>query len=93
MMPPAGSFLRLAAVVLMLLPAAAHAQSLLDSQRKPPAKTAIKSEQKPEKIARPAPAATSCAQFGAGYIRLEGSSTCVKVGGSIDIGAGMNSRR
>ncbi|QDL97720.1 hypothetical protein FLL57_10545 [Rhodopseudomonas palustris] len=29
-----------------------------------------------------------CADFGAGFVQLEGSSTCVKLGGSISVGAG-----
>ena len=36
---------------------------------------------------------TSCAAYGAGFVRLADSSTCVKVGGSISIGAGSNVRR
>uniref|UniRef100_E6VEG1 Porin n=1 Tax=Rhodopseudomonas palustris (strain DX-1) TaxID=652103 RepID=E6VEG1_RHOPX len=29
-----------------------------------------------------------CAEFGAGFVQLEGSSTCVRLGGSISVGAG-----
>ncbi len=41
--------------------------------------------QKP--IARPHQA-TSCAQFGAGFVRAPGSDTCVRIGGGIDVGVG-----
>jgi hypothetical protein len=36
----------------------------------------------------------SCAEFGAGFVKVEGSDTCVKVGGYVSIGAGgyMNGR-
>ena len=30
----------------------------------------------------------SCAAYGAGFVKIAGTSTCVKVGGSISVGAG-----
>jgi hypothetical protein len=30
----------------------------------------------------------SCAEFGAGFVKVEGSDTCVKVGGYVSSGAG-----
>lgn len=32
-----------------------------------------------------------CAEYGAGFVKLEGSDTCVRLGGSIGIGAGGGS--
>jgi len=32
-----------------------------------------------------------CAEYGAGFVKLEGSDTCVRIGGSISIGAGGGS--
>jgi hypothetical protein len=29
-----------------------------------------------------------CAAYGAGYVRIEGTTTCVKVGGSVSVEAG-----
>ena len=29
-----------------------------------------------------------CAAYGAGYVRVEGTTTCVKVGGSVGVDAG-----
>jgi hypothetical protein len=29
----------------------------------------------------------SCAAFGAGFVKVEGSDTCVKIGGAISVGA------
>ena len=38
---------------------------------------------------RPAKAAANpCAEYGAGFVRIEGSSTCVKIGGSFSVGVG-----
>ena len=30
----------------------------------------------------------SCAAYGAGFVKLEGTDTCVKIGGAVSIGAG-----
>jgi hypothetical protein len=52
------------------------------------------SDRKPGKPAaavplRPAKAAANpCAEYGAGFVRIEGSSTCVKIGGSFGVGIG-----
>jgi hypothetical protein len=35
---------------------------------------------------RPAAALNPCAEFGPGFVRIEGSSTCMKIGGSISVG-------
>jgi hypothetical protein len=52
--------------------------------------------QKPGRHTRPdkllpvkgAGAANSCAAFGAGFMKVEGTDTCVKVGGAVSIGVG-----
>lgn len=41
--------------------------------------------------AKPRPA-NSCADYGSGFVRIEGSDTCVKIGGSISVGAGSGVR-
>ncbi len=54
--------------------------------------------QKSEKAAVPgktlplrgASSANSCAAYGPGFVKLEGSDTCVKVGGAISIGVGSS---
>ena len=33
----------------------------------------------------------SCAAYGAGFVKIEGTETCVKVGGAVSIGAGTSS--
>jgi hypothetical protein len=51
-------------------------------------------DQKPDKPAtsiplRPAKAAANpCAEYGPGFVKVEGSSTCMKIGGSISVGVG-----
>ena len=32
-----------------------------------------------------------CAAYGAGFVKVEGSDTCVKIGGAVGIGAGASS--
>ena len=54
--------------------------------------------QKPEKAAtssKPLPlkrgtSANSCAEYGAGFVKIEGTNTCMKIGGAISIGAGTS---
>ncbi|MDI1265822.1 MAG: hypothetical protein PS018_21475 [bacterium] len=33
---------------------------------------------------------SACAQYGAGFVRVEGTQTCVKVGGAVSVGAGAS---
>jgi hypothetical protein len=37
--------------------------------------------------------ANSCAGYGAGFVKLEGTDTCVKIGGAVSIGVGGTSAR
>ncbi len=39
---------------------------------------------------RGASSANSCAAYGPGFVKVEGSDTCVKVGGAISIGVGTS---
>ena len=34
----------------------------------------------------------SCAAYGAGFVKVAGTGTCVKVGGSVSIGTGVRGR-
>ncbi len=43
---------------------------------------------KPLPLKRPR---NACAEYGAGFVRIEGTSTCMKIGGAISVGAGMSS--
>jgi hypothetical protein len=37
-----------------------------------------------------ASSANSCAAYGPGFVKVEGSDTCVKVGGTISVGVGTS---
>ena len=34
----------------------------------------------------------ACAQYGTGFVMIEGTSTCMKIGGAVGIGAGVSQR-
>ena len=34
--------------------------------------------------------ANACAEYGAGFVKIDGTSTCVKIGGAVSVGAGMS---
>jgi hypothetical protein len=71
-----------AIIVVMLSASAAPAQQFRDGKPDEPAKSLP---------LRPAKAAVNpCAEYGAGFVRIEGSSTCIKVGGSLSVGAGAS---
>jgi hypothetical protein len=35
--------------------------------------------------------ANACAEYGVGFVKIEGTSTCVKIGGAVSVGAGVSS--
>jgi hypothetical protein len=75
------SFLVLMAVVL--LPSVADAEQLrLQKSDKPAA------SDKPLPLKR---SSNACAEYGAGFVRIEGTSTCMKIGGAVSVGAGVSS--
>jgi hypothetical protein len=80
-------FAMAAVLVTVLLPAAAIAQqgdrrnfqTPSDAGKTLPSKSAMRSN--------------PCASYGQGFVKVEGSDTCVKLGGGISVGAGMSSGR
>jgi hypothetical protein len=70
-------------IILAVLSAAtASAQQFRDGKPDKPAKSLP---------LRPAKAAANpCAEYGAGFVRIEGSSTCIKIGGSLSVGVGAS---
>jgi hypothetical protein len=34
--------------------------------------------------------ANSCAEYGAGFVKIEGTNTCMKIGGAVSVGAGVS---
>ena len=35
--------------------------------------------------------ANACSEYGAGFVKIEGANTCMKIGGAVSIGAGVSS--
>jgi hypothetical protein len=68
-------------VLAVLSVSAAPAQQLRDGK---PNRQAKSLPPRPAKVA-PNP----CAEYGAGFVRIEGSSTRMKIGGSLGVGAGV----
>jgi hypothetical protein len=71
-------------IVAVLSASAASAQQSRDGKPNRPAKSLP---------LRPPKAANACAEYGAGFVRIEGSSTCIQIGGSVGIGAGVGAPR
>jgi len=34
--------------------------------------------------------ANACAEYGAGFVSIEGTNTCMKIGGAVSVGAGVS---
>ncbi|MBT1512576.1 porin [Bradyrhizobium sp. SRL28] len=34
--------------------------------------------------------ANACAEYGAGFVRIEGTNTCMKIGGAVSVGGGVS---
>jgi hypothetical protein len=57
---------------------------------------AASAEDKPPQRPQPAPKQAKgnpCSAFGPGFAQVEGSTTCVRVGGALEVGVGGSSRR
>ena len=35
--------------------------------------------------------ANACAEYGAGFVKIDGTNTCMKIGGAVSVGAGASS--
>jgi hypothetical protein len=67
------------AVIVAVLPTCvAAAEPSSQQPRKPPTTST-----------QPPVRGNPCAAFGPGFVKVEGSSTCVKVGGSVGVDAGV----
>ena len=74
----------LLATAITLSSFAAIAQQISPSK---PASAAAQGKSQPLK--RPS-SVNACAEFGAGFVMIEGTSTCVKLGGALSIGTGVS---
>ena len=68
-------------VLAGLSASSAPAQQLRDQKPDKPAAVSIP-------LRAPKAAANACAEYGPGFVKVEGSSTCMKIGGSISVGVG-----
>ena len=74
----------LLALAVVMLPAAAAAPSSSQKPDKPLASGRLLP-------LKGAGAGNSCAAYGPGFVKLDGTDTCVKIGGAVGIGAGSSS--
>ena len=72
-------------IVAVMLPAVAALAEQARLQKREQAATSGKPV--PLKGATPA---NSCSAYGAGFVRVEGSDTCMKIGGGVGIGGGVS---
>ena len=73
------------AVLLAALPSALSAQP----KKSKPEPWQVEQSRLPK---RPPPA-TSCAHYGAGFVKLAGSETCVRIGADVEVGVGTSTGR
>ncbi|MGF6311764.1 hypothetical protein ABIB82_003078 [Bradyrhizobium sp. i1.8.4] len=75
------------AIIAVLIPAAAFAQQgdRRNLQTPPVAGKTLPSKSTTR--------SNPCASYGAGFVKVEGSDTCVKLGGGISVEGGMSSGR
>jgi hypothetical protein len=74
-------------IIAALLPAAAFAQQGSRLNLQTPSDTGKTLPSKASTRSNP------CASFGPGFVKVEGSDTCVKLGGAISVGAGVSGGR
>lgn len=77
-----------AVMMLLALVTPSMAEPQAPRKPRPPSDGALKSESFKAGAVRTNP----CAAFGPGFVAVEGSSTCVKVGGAISLGIGGGAR-
>lgn len=72
---------------ILIVPVALLLASEASAQQSPQLKFDQPASAKTLPVKQPK-ADNSCAAYGAGFVKLSDSNTCVKVGGSISVGAG-----
>ncbi len=75
-------------ILLMLIIAILPVSSVLAETKSTPKPPRHPTEHMPRKGAHPE---NSCAAYGPGFVKIEGTETCMKIGGAIGIGAGVSS--
>ncbi len=73
-------------MMAVVLPAVAAAAEQPRIQK--PGKAATSDKPLPPKRSN---SANACAEYGAGFVKIEGTNTCMKIGGAVSVGAGVSS--
>ena len=73
--------------ILVIVPAALMLASQAAAQQSPQLKFDPPANSRTLPV-KPPKADNSCAAYGAGFVKLTNTNTCVKIGGSISVGAG-----
>ena len=71
----------------LVLSSLAHAQTIDLKKLKEPVKPPRSGER------AGAGGMKACPEYGAGFYKMAGSETCVRIGGSVDVGVGMSGTR
>ena len=77
-----GSILLAIGALSMSAAAAQPTSNLADSKSKPTASSGA--------VVQKSAPAKSCSEYGPGFIRVEGSTSCMRIGGAVSIGAGAS---
>ena len=72
-------------MMAVLLPSVAAAAEQPRSQK--PDKAATSGRLLPLKRSN---SANACAEYGAGFVKVEGTNTCMKIGSAVSVGAGVS---
>ena len=70
-------------MIVLALPSVAAATEQLRLQKT----GKVTASDKPLPLKRPS---NACAEYGAGFVKIEGTSTCMKIGGAVSVGAGVS---
>lgn len=92
------AFLFLLILAALSVPATAEPEPLRNSAQRKVARDAMtrdairpSQDQKPA-VKAAAASSNACAAYGPGFVAVEGSATCVKIGGAISVGVGGSVR-
>jgi hypothetical protein len=76
-------------LLIMMAVVLASAAALAEQPRpQKPDRAATSGKLLPLKRSNPA---NACAEYGAGFVKIEGTNTCMKIGGAVSVGAGVSS--
>ena len=74
-------------LLVMIAVVLASAAAVAEQSRPQKAdRTATSGKQPPLKRSN---SANACAEYGAGFVKIEGTNTCMKIGGAVSVGAGV----